>query len=57
MNSISDSIENGAFLIDSWLYQLHDLEKFANDVSDVLWGSPMASVWCARLSMEMGVEI
>lgn len=33
-----------------------DLEKFANDVSDVLWGSPMASVWCARLSMEMGVD-
>lgn len=33
-----------------------DLEKFANDVSDVLWGSPMAFVWCARLSMEMGVD-
>ena len=33
-----------------------DLEKFANDVSDVLWGTPMASVWCARLSMEMGVD-
>lgn len=56
MNSITQTIENGQVLLGSWVNQLHDAEMFANDVSDVLWGSPMASVWCARLSMEMGVD-
>lgn len=34
-----------------------DLEKFASDVFDLIMATPMETPWCARLEMEMGVEI